>query len=334
MDLHLHTGRSLKKPLLLSFAVSAVLVALAIALEVKGASLLAQIATFVATVPLLTLLFAMGSEKVSHYLTEQFQQPAAARKVTALMALCLAITGVGSGFDPYFWLLMAGMFAALLLGMRELQQSSFGWLDMLAWLAILIPFDYRLTSAEWFGVDNFAYAWWAAAVSVLTLLIWRQTRQLPGFNMRLKLRRQDLVVWVLTTVGAVVVLIPLGLWLGFIEWRAELSLNPLDLVATFLGLFTSVAIPEELLFRGVLMMAILQVTGSSLQAVLFSSLAFGIFHWNRVDTLDAQLSYTLLASIAGVAYALAYRKTDNNLLAPVLTHTSVDWIWKVFFITR
>jgi len=77
------------------------------------------------------------------------------------------------------------------------------------------------------------------------------------------------------------------------------------------------------------MMALLAVTQKLWLSVLLSSLFFGVFHWNNVDTLQ-QLAYCSLATIAGFFYARAYLRSGNNLLAAALTHSAVDWIWQLF----
>ncbi|MBY4676237.1 CPBP family intramembrane glutamic endopeptidase [Marinobacterium arenosum] len=332
MELQVVTERSLWLSLTVSFIAAVAVVLLGIYAEVDQASPLARIGLLLGTVPLATLLFALGSGPVRAFVTERFNKPAAAQQAAGLLALCLALTGIGSGFDPYFWLLMCGLFAGLLLGMRRLKQQQVGWLDLLAWLALLIPFDYRLTSQQWFGAPGFAYVWWSIAVSVLLLLVWRESRRLPGLNMWLVPQWRDLLIGFGVAAAALLVLVPLGLAFGFLHWNPPATVDIGRALGLFVGLFVSVAIPEELFFRGVLMMGLIQLTGRPLLAILLSSLAFGIFHWNRVDTLQLQLAYCALATIAGLAYAYAYRKSRNNLLAPVLTHSAVDWVWKMFFI--
>ena len=63
-----------------------------------------------------------------------------------------------------------------------------------------------------------------------------------------------------------------------------------------------------------------------------SSLAFGLMHWNNISGLDMQITYVFLATLAGLGYGWAYKKSGNNLLAAILTHTLVDWIWKLFLV--
>jgi len=334
MELRITPGAAFRKPLLFSTTAVVIVVLLAIATKASEASLLVQVATFIATAPLLALLFLLGSQRFDRAIADFLLRPGGVRRVVWLLSACLFCTGIGSGFDPYFWLLMVGLFTALMLGMRELEQKPFGWLDMMAWLMILIPFDYRLTSAQWFGVEGFPYLWWSIVVSLLCLLIWRSSRRLPGLTMSLKLNRDDLIGWGLTFAASMLVLIPLGLWSGFISWSPDHGFGIGRLLGSFIGLFIFVAMPEELLFRGVLMMGIYQLTGSLWRAVVLSSLAFGLFHWNRMEMLEGQILYCLLAAVAGLFYALAWWRGRRNLLAAMLTHASVDWVWQLFFITR
>jgi membrane protease YdiL (CAAX protease family) len=63
--------------------------------------------------------------------------------------------------------------------------------------------------------------------------------------------------------------------------------------------------------------------------LVISSLAFGLMHWNNVSGLSTQITYVSLATIAGIGYGWAYRKSGNNLLAAILVHTLVDWVWKL-----
>lgn len=334
MELPVSPTAAFRRPLVFCTVAVIAVVLLAVATKAADASLLVQGATFLATAPLLVLLLLLGSRRYDRTISDYMNRPGSARRMVWLLAGCLLCTGIGSGFDPYFWLLMVGLFAALLLGMRELSDRPFGWLDLLAWLIILIPFDYRLTSAQWFGVEGFPYLWWSIVVSLLCLLIWRSCRRLPGLVMSLKMDREDLAGWGLSLAGALLVLLPLGLWSGFIAWGPDGDWSIGRLLGGFIGLFLFVAMPEELLFRGVLMMGLYQLTGSLPRAVILSSLAFGLFHWNRMEMLEGQLLYCALATIAGLFYALAWWRGRRNLLAAMLTHASVDWVWLLFFTTR
>jgi len=102
------------------------------------------------------------------------------------------------------------------------------------------------------------------------------------------------------------------------------------LAVQFVGLFLTVALPEELFFRGILLRGLEKVFVKKWIPLVISSMAFGLMHWNNVDTLSTQITYVSLATIAGLGYGWAYRKSGNNLLAAMLVHTLVDSIWKLF----
>jgi membrane protease YdiL (CAAX protease family) len=54
-------------------------------------------------------------------------------------------------------------------------------------------------------------------------------------------------------------------------------------------------------------------------------------HWNNISGLQMQITYVSLATLAGLGYAWAYKKSGNNLLAAMLAHTLVDWVWRLIF---
>lgn len=85
---------------------------------------------------------------------------------------------------------------------------------------------------------------------------------------------------------------------------------------------------EEALFRGYIQGGLSRQFkqfryGDNL-ALLLASLLFGLVHVN------AGLQWTLLATIAGVGYGLAYR--FGGLGAAVITHFGVNLVHFVFFV--
>ena len=127
-----------------------------------------------------------------------------------------------------------------------------------------------------------------------------------------------------------VLVVPPGLLTGFLTFSIPESYNIPKLVFQFVGLFLTVALPEELFFRGILLGGLEKIFSRKWIPLVVSSLAFGLMHWNNVNTLSTQITYVSLAAVAGLGYGWAYRKSGNNLLAAILVHTLVDWVWKLF----
>jgi len=98
-------------------------------------------------------------------------------------------------------------------------------------------------------------------------------------------------------------------------------------VGQFLGILLVVAVPEELLFRG-LIQNLLQRVLPATYALIVAALIFGASHLNNGPAPDWR--YVLLASIAGVFYGRAYRRS-GGLMAAFLVHAAVDTIWREFF---
>ena len=129
----------------------------------------------------------------------------------------------------------------------------------------------------------------------------------------------------LASYGAIA--IPAGLVAGFLTYGPSMDWGQAGLA--FLSLALTVALPEELFFRGILDNGLRRVFKPAWLSLLVSSTAFGLMHWNNRDDPTTQLIYCGLATLAGVFYGLAYRWT-GRLFAAVLVHTLVDLIWQAF----
>jgi membrane protease YdiL (CAAX protease family) len=95
-----------------------------------------------------------------------------------------------------------------------------------------------------------------------------------------------------------------------------------------LGIFFLIAIPEELLFRGIIQNFLEKTLRKPPLALFVTSLIFGAAHLNNGPRPDWR--YFLLASLAGLFYGNAYQQT-RGLMAPAIVHTLVDMVWRAFF---
>jgi CAAX protease family protein len=121
-----------------------------------------------------------------------------------------------------------------------------------------------------------------------------------------------------------------GLALGFIHphvnvpvwWKA---------VATWLGIFVFVAVPEELFFRAWVQNLLERRVGRN-AALVTASILFGLSHFNKRNPAGVHFNwqYVLLATIAGIFYGRAWRE-QRRVPASTITHTCVDWLWSWWF---
>ena len=230
-------------------------------------------------------------------------------------AWVLACTALATPVDPYLWVIVAVGAAAAIVG------GESGWLAV--WVLLWIPFDLRWYKGLGFTTHGYALA--APLITGVAGLAFACAQDRDGLTLGGERGGGRWVLAAAVCMGGIV--LPLGLGTGFLEWHAGRA-GAAGVALHALVIALTVALPEEVFFRGILDRRLKERWGPW-SALLVSSLAFGLMHWNNARSLNDQLLYTGLATIAGAAYALAYRRT-GSLWAPVAVHTATDVVWKQF----
>ena len=292
-------------------------------------TMMSIVAMVISTAPLLGLLLALGSPKALQQFTGWLERDSNSMFYTAGgITLLFALPGLlTTTFNPYTTTIFAFIVFAVFNSLKRLNSESFklSWNDIALWMLLWIPFDLRW-SMEMHAL--LGYTWWAMAISVIAVIGWRGYRKADiGFNLVPKLK--DLYITLLALLMIMVVVVPAGLITGFLTFAVPERFDVPKLAAHFIGLFLTVALPEELFFRGLLLRGLEKVSSKKWVPMVVSSLAFGLMHWNNVSGLSTQITYIILATLAGLGYAWAYKKSGNNLFAAILTHTLVDWVWRL-----
>ncbi|MHA1448966.1 MAG: CPBP family glutamic-type intramembrane protease [Candidatus Hodarchaeales archaeon] len=131
-------------------------------------------------------------------------------------------------------------------------------------------------------------------------------------------------------------ILPIGLLSGFLVWNPVITLS-FEPIFIFLGIYITIALPEELLIRAYILNSWdqLYVSENSRKTLIYRgvvllavSILFGLSHWNNTSPSYIPW-YVILASVAGIIYGLAWR--EGKLHEAMIIHTLVDWIWLYFF---
>jgi membrane protease YdiL (CAAX protease family) len=296
-------------------------------------TIMATISMVVSISPLLGLTLALGSPKTLQQFKVWLQKDKNSIYYTAGgITLLFAIPGILTfTFNPYFTTIFAFIVLAVFGTLKQIKSETFrlGWIDLALWILLWIPFDLRWSTDMLPLLD---YTWWSIAISVIAVIGWNGYRD-AEIGYRLVPKFKDMYIALIALLGIMVLVVPPGIISGFLTFAVPETFDIPKLAAHFIGLFLTVALPEELFFRGLLLRGLEKVSSKKWMPMVVSSLAFGLMHWNNVSTLSTQITYVSLATIAGLGYAWAYKKSGNNLLAAVLTHTLVDWVWKLVFAT-
>ena len=122
------------------------------------------------------------------------------------------------------------------------------------------------------------------------------------------------------------VALPLGLLLGFMRpGLGEPSIGAA--VARLVELFFFVAVPEELVSRGLLQNGLERMLGR-VGGLAAAAVIFGVAHIGHAPAPNWR--YVLLATGAGAVYGTVFQRT-RSITASAVTHALVDWTWFIFF---
>jgi len=122
--------------------------------------------------------------------------------------------------------------------------------------------------------------------------------------------------------------IPLALVIGFIRLSPRL-LDISTIPTLVLTIFFLNALPEEILFRGIIQHVMESIFKNRVVALIVGALVFGASHLNNGASLP-NYRYFVMATLAGLFYGNAWRR-EQNVLTSTITHTLVNTGWRLFF---
>jgi uncharacterized protein len=200
-------------------------------------------------------------------------------------------------------------------------------------------FDFAIMALLWFPLEFSVGHQWvplraqgalhlaAYGVSILLgLAIFLLFRRLTGMKYNLPRSGRDLINLLLGFAFCAPILIPLGRAIGFLppfHWPANPSLARIG--SQYVLILAATALPEEILFRGLIQNSIAQRFGSSASTLLVSALIFGCAHLDNGPGSLPNWRYMILATIAGLAYGKVYEKS-SSIFASAGLHALVDLV--------
>jgi membrane protease YdiL (CAAX protease family) len=165
------------------------------------------------------------------------------------------------------------------------------------------------------------------ALIVLFLYVVTLSNRLPDVGFTFSLNRRDWREALINFVLFGIIAIPIGLVTGFIKPSTALP-SLLEIVGRSVFIFLFIALPEEILFRGVIHRYLERVLRwSQVATLILSSVIFGAAHLNNPPNVGY---YFILATIAGFFYGRTFLRT-GKVVPAAMVHLAVDWMWGVFF---
>jgi membrane protease YdiL (CAAX protease family) len=209
--------------------------------------------------------------------------------------------------------------------------APLGWKDFAAVLVLWLPIEFGwLPGFDIFFNKDIQLPALAFAAPVLGLYLFVILRNYPNVGYSFSIRLRDLGTALAGLAVLAVLLIPLGTALGFIQ-AASFKTPPVKMIELLLGIYFMVAIPEELLFRGIIQNLLQRYIPGRFGpwiGLALAALIFGFSHYNNFSPPDWR--YVWLATVAGLVYGAVYQITGRTTVS-AMVHCGVNFIWAVVF---
>ena len=226
---------------------------------------------------------------------------------------------------------------ALLLPDRLHAPEGLTWRDGVAMVALAVPVSAGWLQGIWTWPQDI-YVFRPIFCVLVGGYAFMVVRNLEGVGFRLLWRKSDVWDALVNLLAFTLLAIPLGLALNFIHPHTTAGLSQVhgmgptaNFLFLFIGIYLTVAIPEELLFRGILQNLLVRTIHKGprgVYALLIASVLFGAAHLHHAPVPNWR--YAILATLAGIFYGNVYR-SRQRLCASALTHALVDTIWHFWF---
>ena len=165
---------------------------------------------------------------------------------------------------------------------------------------------------------------------LLGLTLFLCFRSFSGMKYTLPVRAADFGFPLVGYIAVAPALAALGYFIGFIPAPHASAASPRTMAAAFGLIFLGTALPEEILFRGLIQNLLMQRFGETTRTLVIASVIFGCAHLDNGPQPLPNWRYAILASVAGFAYGKVFQKA-SSVCPSALLHMLVDWTKHYFF---
>lgn len=205
-------------------------------------------------------------------------------------------------------------------------------LDLALMLLFWLPLELGL-GGRWIPrpAQGFLHTVAYGVAITLALTVFLCFRELKGMKYNLPGTARDFVFPLAGFVLVAPFLITLGLLLGFIQpFHVPEQLSWTRVLTTYAVILAGVALPEEILFRGLIQNWLMQKLGASNRTLLVAAVIFGAAHFNNGPGPLPNWRYAILATIAGLAYGKVFQ-ASSSVFASAFLHALVNTVRHTFF---
>lgn len=205
------------------------------------------------------------------------------------------------------------------------------WLDLIAILLLWLPIELGAgASIVPKPVQGTLHAVAYGVAITLALTLFLLFRSLEGMKYNLPRHWTDLRNGAVGYAIAFAVLMPLGLWVGFLAPIHAPHHTAAATAPRLLFILFGTALPEEILFRALIQNWLEQKLGRSNWTIVLAGTVFGLSHLNNAPGPLPNWRYAIVATAAGIIFGKVF-DVSQTIFASALVHTGVDAAkWLVF----
>jgi membrane protease YdiL (CAAX protease family) len=256
---------------------------------------------------------------------------AAPALLTAVFTIAAALSGVSS--LPLAILVLAYTAAPVLCayaqGAGPVARPSV--LDFLTVLLLWLPLEFSAgASLIPRTAQGFLHGMAYGIAILLGLVLFVGFRSVNGLKYNLSHHVRDYWLPLIGFVITAPLLAVAGIGLGFIPPPHAPTQSAGRMISAAGLIFAGTALPEEILFRSLIQNLLMLRFGASAWTLLTAAFIFGCAHLDNGPLPLPNWRYMILATIAGVAYGVVFRKASTVLSSAAL-HMLVDWTKHFFF---
>jgi membrane protease YdiL (CAAX protease family) len=198
------------------------------------------------------------------------------------------------------------------------------WLDfaviLMLWLPLELSAGANLVPRKVQGVLHATAYGVAVTLGVVLFLL---ARRWEGMKYRLPQSFLDLRNVGIGYAASVALLIPFGLWIGFLAHPHSPQISLRTSAFRILLIFFGTAFPEEILFRALIQNWFSQRLQQQWKAVAISGLIFGASHLNNAPGPLPNWRYMAVATIAGLIFGTVFLRS-TSVFASATVHAAVN----------
>jgi len=197
--------------------------------------------------------------------------------------------------------------------LREHQSDSdFTWIDASMWLLVYMPLNLRWQIWDFQENSELDKMWWSLSMSIVLIVGWGCLRPTVGVGFSWIPKIKDIIVFAIVVIIIVTAAIPLAFLTDLVHTPSSYDFG----ISFFqwLQCFLAIAIPEELLFRAILLHGLIKVTKKDYMSLLLSSVIYSIIGWpEEMDNLLHRFYYCLYGFATGMVFGAAYLRSGQIL---------------------